>query len=273
MDRRCFLRLAAGGIATASAAYWSPVSAKPKTPPPGADYFQKIRNFDGDYLGDIILEDEELSLLAEVVAHLRRVQANIGHGNFHLLGFDRMLSIGRNYSSVMPFKAREIEFMDRLFYEEANHYGFFGEKLLTHLTDNISKREVVKIPRIGQYMAKGKSIEICREMQRAVGDDLILTSGVRGIVKQMYLFLNKALASKGNLSRASRSLAPPGYSYHAIGDFDVGQKGLGALNFTKTFATTKVYQRLTTLGFTEIRYPMDNLFGVRFEPWHIKIIS
>nr|VFK27638.1 MAG: D-alanyl-D-alanine carboxypeptidase [Candidatus Kentron sp. MB]VFK33017.1 MAG: D-alanyl-D-alanine carboxypeptidase [Candidatus Kentron sp. MB]VFK75695.1 MAG: D-alanyl-D-alanine carboxypeptidase [Candidatus Kentron sp. MB] len=273
MDRRHFLRLAAGGVATATGTYWSPAGAKTKTPRSNVDYLKKMRDFDGDHLEDIMLEARELPLLADIVAHLRRVQINIGHGNFYLLGFDDMLRFSRNYSRVKPFSVHEIEFMERVFYEEAVRYGFRGEKLLTRLTDNIPKREVTKIPGTGQYIAKGKSLAVCRKIQRAVGDDLILTSGVRGVVKQMHLFLNKALASDGNLSRASRSLAPPGYSYHAVGDFDVGQKGLGALNFTKTFATTKVFRRLISLGFTEIRYPPDNPFGVRFEPWHIKIIS
>nr|VFK78400.1 MAG: D-alanyl-D-alanine carboxypeptidase [Candidatus Kentron sp. SD] len=273
MDRRYFLRLIVGGTAVAGSAHWSPVSAQPQTPQLGKDYFRKIRNFDSHHQEDITLKRDDRLLLADVVAHCRRVQKNIGHGNFHLLGFDEMLRFGRNYSKIKPFTVREIEFMEQLFYVEATRYGFLGEKLLTRLTDNIPKREVIKIPGTGQYITKGKSLAICHKVQRAVGDDLILTSGVRGIVKQMYLFLNKALASNGNLSRASRSLAPPGYSYHAIGDFDVGQKGLGRLNFTKTFATTKVYRRLIDLGFTDIRYPRNNPFGVRFEPWHIKIIS
>jgi len=275
MDRRYFLKLTAGGVATATVTYWSPAAgAASKTLRPDADYFKKIQNPDRDYPGDIMLESNDRLLLPEIVARLRRIQAHIGYGNFHLLGFDDMLRFSRDYSTnITPFTAREIQFMERLFYEEAAHYGFFGEKLLTRLTDNVPEREMVKIPQTGQYITRGKSLEICHKIQRAVGDDLILTSGVRGVVKQMYLFLNKALASNGNLSRASRSLAPPGYSYHAIGDFDVGQKGLGALNFTKTFATTKVYRRLTSLGFMDIRYPADNLLGVRFEPWHIKIIS
>ena len=85
------------------------------------------------------------------------------------------------------------------------------------------------------------------------------------------LFLNKVVRSNGNLSLASRSLAPPGYSYHGIGDFDVGQIGLGSDNFTERFTTTSVYKRLNEQGYVKIRYPLDNLLGVRFEPWHIKV--
>ena len=47
------------------------------------------------------------------------------------------------------------------------------------------------------------------------------------MVKQMHLFLAKPRQSNGNLSKASSSLAPPGYSFHGIGDFDVGKIGLG----------------------------------------------
>lgn len=91
------------------------------------------------------------------------------------------------------------------------------------------------------------------------------------MVKQMHLFLAKTEQSAGNFSKASRSLAPPGYSYHAVGDFDVGKVGFGYRNFTDDFADTDVYKRLQDLGFVEIRYTTDNNFGVRYEPWHIQV--
>ena len=87
------------------------------------------------------------------------------------------------------------------------------------------------------------------------------------------LFLNKAYKSNGNLSVASRSLAPPGYSYHGVGDFDVGQVGFGADNFTARFTSTEVFKKLENLGYINLRYQKDNLLGVRFEPWHIKVSS
>ena len=106
-----------------------------------------------------------------------------------------------------------------------------------------------------------------------MGRQAVLTSGVRSIIKQTLLFLNKAKKTRGNLSMASRSLAPPGFSYHGIGDFDIGQAGYGISNFTERFATTKVYKRLYKLGYTKFRYNKNNLLGVRFEPWHIKVKS
>jgi len=105
-----------------------------------------------------------------------------------------------------------------------------------------------------------------------VGEKLLLTSGIRNVVKQMHLFLSKTRQSNGNISKASRSLAPPGYSFHGIGDFDVGKIGLGEANFTIDFSNTEEFQRLITLGYVDIRYTDTNRCGVRYEPWHIKII-
>mgnify|MGYP000129427560 FL=1 len=87
----------------------------------------------------------------------------------------------------------------------------------------------------------------------------------------MHLFLAKAIEANGNLSRASRSLAPPAHSHHGIGDFDIGKIGLGAKNFTADFSQTAEYKKIARLGYVDIRYPTDNLVGIRFEPWHIKI--
>lgn len=105
-----------------------------------------------------------------------------------------------------------------------------------------------------------------------LGGSIVLTSGIRSVVKQTHLFLAKAIQSRGNLSCASRSLAPPGHSFHGIGDFDVGKVGLGAGNFTAEFARTDEFRRLVDLGYVDMRYPSDNLLGVRFEPWHIKVV-
>ncbi len=76
----------------------------------------------------------------------------------------------------------------------------------------------------------------------------------------------------GNLSLASQTIAPPGYSYHGIGDFDVGQVGFGVANFSTRFSRTKVYKKLTRLDYIVFRYPQDNRLGVLVEPWHIQIV-
>lgn len=79
-----------------------------------------------------------------------------------------------------------------------------------------------------------------------------------------------------NLSAASRSLAPPGYSWHAQHDFDIGLKSgkLKPYNFRKEFITTPLFVTLFSHGFIhlrDLRYRQKNELGVRFEPWHIRV--
>ncbi len=272
VSRRQFLSVAGRGLVFAAGSVFL---AEPMAAVVGrfdSGYFDKIRRFHQNHDTDIHLDEPDVELLKRVAAHLRRVQNTVGYGNFGIVGFDQMVRVGRQYSRVDRFERRELEFLERIFYEDASRLGFFGSKVLYRLTDEIPKREVVKIPRTGQFLYRGESLETYQRIKSAVGEDVILTSGVRGVVKQMYLFLNKAVRTGGNLSRASRSLAPPGYSFHGVGDFDVGKRGFGRANFTERFAKTDVYRRLVDLGFATLRYPEGNLLGVRYEPWHIKVV-
>jgi len=237
------------------------------------DYLHKMRNFNVHHDRDICLDRREFQLLKSCVNRFKRVQRTVGHGNFYLLSLDEAISIARSYSRVGRFTRAELDFLEMIFYFDASHYGFFGKKPLKNITYRVKRREVVKIPYTGNHLYKGQPLQTYKEITRGVGDGVVLTSGVRSVIKQFLLFLNKAYGNKGNLSLASRSLAPPGYSYHGISDFDVGQAGLGADNFTERFTSTTVYKRLNEQGYVRIRYPLDNLLGVRFEPWHIKVDS
>ena len=237
------------------------------------DYLQKIRNFDAHHQEDVCLDPAQFRLLKSCVARFKRLQRTVGHGNFYLLSFDGAIKISRNYPRVGRFTREELIFLEMIFYSDAAHYGFFGEKPLQNLTERIQRRKVVKVPYTGNYLYKGLPLETYKKVRRDLGKQVILTSGIRSVIKQFLLFLNKAYKQKGNLSLASRSLAPPGYSYHGIGDFDVGQVGLGADNFSIRFTTTRVYRKLKDLGYVKIRYVEDNMLGVRFEPWHIKVSS
>ena len=163
--------------------------------------------------------------------------------------------------------------MESIFYEEGQRYGFLGQKPMKKITERIKKADMNKIPGSGNYLYKGKPYETYMAIRRELGEQVVMTSGVRGVMKQFLLFLNKAYSKNGNLSLASRSLAPPGYSFHGNGDFDVGQAGFGSLNFTERFKETAVFKRLSDLGYLRLRYPKDNLLGVRYEPWHIKVIE
>jgi len=235
------------------------------------DYLFKMHNFDQPHPGDVSLEKEMLPVLRSCVSRLKRLQRTVGHGNFHLLDFDDGLAIARSYPNVGVFPKEELDFLERVFYTDSAIYGFWGEKPIDNMTTRINRKEVVKIPRSGNYLYKGQPHAMYEKVRKHVGDKLYLTSGIRGVVKQFLLFLNKADNNNGNLSLASRSLAPPGYSFHGIADFDVGQIGYGALNFTGSFTETEVFRKLDDLAYVTIRYPKDNLKGVRFEPWHIKV--
>jgi hypothetical protein len=235
-------------------------------------YFRKMARFDDPHPMDLVAPEGEFQLLRSTLGRMKRVQKQVGYGNFNVLSFDDMLKVGRTYASVEQFSRGELVFLEGLFYKDASIYGFYGDKVLSSLTDIVDTERTVYVRGTGQRIFRGPPLERYRSIKSAVGPDLVLTSGVRSIVKQLYLFMRKAERAEGNLSLASRSLAPPGYSFHSVGDFDVGKRGLGGANFTDAFARTDIYQRLVDLGFVRMRYPQRNLLGVRFEPWHIRVV-
>ena len=279
MKRRDFLKLVAVtliGAGPAQEVLAKGINASSLPPPTSQDvairdYLYRMRHFDENHDSDIYLDSKGFQLLKLSRSRLKRVQRIVGHGNFYLLSFDDALKTARSYSRVGRFSKKELDFLEMIFYEDCTVYGFWGEKPLKSLTARIPKTQVLKIPYSGNYIYKGYPLMMYRNIRRDIGDQAILTSGVRSVIKQFMLFLDKAYISSGNLSLASRSLAPPGYSYHSIGDFDIGQAGYGVENFTKRFTETEVFRKLKDLGYVKLRYRKDNLSGVRFEPWHIKV--
>ena len=139
--------------------------------------------------------------------------------------------------------------------------------------DNLRSSDLFFDARFGQYLFKRHAKPLFDRLRSDIGSDLILTSGARGLPKQSYLFLAKLIECQGNVSMASRSLAPPGYSYHWSGDFDVGSRLLGSENFSMAFTRSAVYQKMRRLNYVKLRYPDQNRSGVRFEPWHVKVPS
>ncbi len=231
----------------------------------------KARDFDRAYDDDVWIPDPQWDLLVRTTARLERAQEFIGHGHFNRIGFDEIIEFAGNYSDIGSFERDELDLLDELFHADASRYGFLGEKVVANLTDTLDRRDLERIPGTGHYLLKGPSLEKFRRIEADLGSSVLLTSGVRGLAKQYHLFMRKAVETQGNLSQAARSLAPPGYSFHAIGDFDVGKRGLGPANFTDSFAETDEFKRLIDLGYIDIRYPESNEYGVRHEPWHIKI--
>jgi hypothetical protein len=175
------------------------------------DYIYKMRHFNEAHKEDVYVYDSDYGTFISVVKRLRRLERTAGHGNFQILSFDTGLKIGRKYSEVGEFTKAETEFIEKIFYSEASRYGFFGKKPLEKLTDRIKNKNVTKVPYTGNYLFRGPALETYEKVKREVGEQAVLTSGVRGVMKQFLLFLNKAYKHKGNLSLASRSLAPPGY--------------------------------------------------------------
>lgn len=236
------------------------------------DPLDSVANLTQDRKQDVVLIGKEYENLKKLFNRLVQIQNIAGYGHFNVISFDEALKLARNNSKIGSFTKEELELSERLFNEKADTFGFYGEKVVSELTADVTKNETKKIPYTGHFLYKGKAEEMYKKIQKDMGEGVILTSGVRGVVKQMYLFISKTIKLEGNLSVASRSLAPPGYSFHSIGDFDVGKVGFGAKNFSSEFANTDEFKRLMDLGYIKIRYPEGNPYGVRFEPWHIKVV-
>lgn len=280
MKRRNFCQglLAGWGLAAAPAAILAAEDHDHPAPLPGplepalAQRMQeKIDHYYKDFDDDIYLTPERFQLLQTVHKRLSAIQSHVGFGRFNILSFDEMLKIGAEVKNIGFFPKEETDFIEEIFFTDAKQYGFYGEKVTSQLTVSIAEKETIKIPGSGHFLYKGRPEELYKTLVKDVGAGIVLTSGIRSVVKQLHLFLAKGVQCKGNLSRASRSLAPPGHSFHGVSDFDVGKIGWGYRNFTDQFAETEVFKKLIDLGYVDIRYTRTNPFGVRFEPWHIMV--
>ncbi len=235
------------------------------------DYLFKMKHFDCPHETDVYLEPNDLGVFQTVLGRFKRIQQTIGFGHFCLLDFHQATEIAKNHTRIGAFPHRELEFCEKIFGEDGARFGFLGIKPLSKLTDRINTKWVTKIPCSGNYLYKGTPLETYLKIKKDVGPSVVLTSGIRSIAKQFLLFFNKISLCNGNISQASRSIAPPGYSFHGVGDFDVGQINFGAANFTDRFTQSTVFDKLQGLGYIDLRYPEYNLMGVRFEPWHIRV--
>jgi len=221
---------------------------------------------------DIIISQKEMIILSALKQRLKRLSRFVGYAHFNIISFSDSLFYARNYSSIGKFTKDELSLIDKLFYETPSKYGFYGEKTSKNINNYISKKSVNKMPKTGHYLFKGTPTEDYIRLKKDIGESLILTSGVRNIVKQLSLYCNKIYSLNGNITQASSHIAPPAYSYHTISDFDVGRKGWGHKNFTAQFAKTNEFYRMIQLNYIDMRYTQNNKDGVRFEPWHVKVI-
>ena len=248
-----------------------------KQAPPPQESMQDLKTksdyFEQNFPDDVFFTGRKLELVKSLVVKFRAVQNYVGYGHFNVMGMDEFFRCAAAARGAGEITAEERLFLEEMFYFDAKKYGFQGDKVVLGFTDTLDKSSVVKVPGSGHFLLKGIALDTYEKIRKDVGESLILTSGVRALAKQYHLFFEKGLEAGGNMSKASRSLAPPGYSFHGQGDFDVGRKGYGLRNFTDQFAATEEYKKLLDLGYVQIRYTASNELGVRFEPWHIKVHS
>lgn len=221
---------------------------------------------------DIFLPLSDLQTLHSLDTRLNRLRRFIGYANFNVVSLDEALYYGRNYPQIGEFTKQETDLIEKFFYIEPTQLGFYGEKTVHNITQTINKDDIEKIPFSGHFIYKGKPLKDYNRIIKDIGDNVILTSGVRNVIKQLSLYINKLQELNGNLTKASTIIAPPAYTYHAISDFDIGKKGWGEKNFTAEFARTEEFAKMQKLNYVSIRYTINNKDGVRFEPWHVKVI-
>ena len=113
----------------------------PTRPVRGAQmYFEKMQNFEKSHPEDVFLPPADLALLVGTFKRIDRVQSLVGHGNFNVLSFDEMLKFSKRYSRVGAFEQDEVRFIESMFHESAQRYGFFGNKV-TDRTAVVTERE------------------------------------------------------------------------------------------------------------------------------------
>ena len=218
------------------------------------------------------MDINDLNTLNTLDYRLRKLRRFVGYANFNIISFDEALYYARNYPSIGEFTKQEIALIEKIFYVTPSNFGFYGEKTVHNITQSIAEKDIVKVGYSGHFLFKGKPLEDYNRIKKDVGDSIVLTSGIRNVVKQLSLYVSKVKSLNGNLTKASSIIAPPAYTYHAISDFDIGKKGWGDKNFTADFARTEEFEKMRKLNYVSIRYTLNNKDGVRFEPWHVKVI-
>jgi len=221
---------------------------------------------------DIYLSYGEFNTLKSLNKRLKRLKRFVGYANFNIISFDEALYYARNYPKIGSFTYLEIALIEKLFYEDQEQYGFYGKRTCSSINNKISKKDIIKIPHTGHYLFLGKPHQDYVKLTQDIGNTIILTSGVRNVIKQLSLYADKIYRCHGNITRATIAIAPPAHSYHTISDFDVGKIGWGYKNFTSEFAHTKEFKKMRKLNYIGMRYKRNNSDGVRFEPWHVEVI-
>ncbi|HLD23845.1 MAG TPA: D-alanyl-D-alanine carboxypeptidase family protein [Sulfuricurvum sp.] len=208
-------------------------------------------------------------IVRNLLDKLNTVQNYVGYVQFNTISFDELLKIAARCNK--PLSPYEVGYIETIFYGDPRRYGFYGERTVPRLTAITPEKDLVYIKKSGHFLLRGAATEKYATIKKLIGDELILTSGVRAPVKQLHLFLKKMVSEGGDLRLTSTSIAPPGFTFHSVGDFDIGKVGYGYGNFSTKFQETDVFKKLYEGGYITIRYTKGNPYGVRYEPWHIKV--
>lgn len=226
-------------------------------------YLKKMSQPDVPDASDLYVSDSEKDMFNSAYKKLSNLLYKAGYTKFSALDID-------DARALVSFSNDEMDYLKELFLFDASKYGFFGDKPLDKFDAKINNTQLAKVN--GILCFDGKTVEKFNKIRETIGDDVYMTSGIRTVIKQSYLFMKKTKECNYNLSMASRTIAPPGYSYHGVGDFDIGSKKLSlAQNFTDRFADTDVFKQAVKDGFISLRYDAQNQLGVRYEPWHVKV--
>jgi hypothetical protein len=226
-------------------------------------YMKKMSRPDIPDSHDLYVRSSEREVFNSAYKKLSGLLYKVGYVKFSALDISQA-------SAMVSFSSDELDYLKKLFTFDASNYGFYGDKPLTNFEARIQTSNLTQAN--GILCFDGKTLNKFKKIKEIIGDDVYMTSGIRSVVKQTYLFMYKTRQCDYNLSMASRTVAPPGYSYHGVGDFDIGSKKLSLTqNFTDRFADTDVFKQAAKDGFISLRYGLENKLGVRYEPWHVKV--
>lgn len=162
-------------------------------------------------------------------------------------------------------------------------HGSPSEKFGHHFYVEGPSTELVNV---GHYRDTGRTVRMrssaahafleMASAARADGVGIVPISGFRPVSYQKTLF-ERAVKRYGSEQKASRWVAPPGYSEHATGwTLDVGDESQRGTDIEPSFESTPASRWLQNnahrFGF-ELSFPPNNPQGVNHEPWHWRFIG
>ncbi|MEL6927314.1 MAG: M15 family metallopeptidase [Cyanobacteria bacterium J06600_6] len=153
--------------------------------------------------------------------------------------------------------------------------------LLGHLPyDVAAENELVAVTADGRLKMQAAAAEKLKQMQAAAkadGIDLAIISAFRDLETQDQLFFGIKEQRVQDAAKRAEVSAPPGYSEHHTGyAVDIGDSNAPATHLETSFADTAAFRWLeqNALKYSfELSFPVDNEYGVSYEPWHWRFVG